>query len=404
MPFRRRTLALVAVLAALQMPSARWVEAADPLDPLLPASTGGIAEIDRDLAKLVAYQRVLVIGAHPDDEDTSLLAYAARGLGAEAAYLALSRGEGGQNVVGPQLGADLGLIRTQELLAARRVDGARQFFTRAFDFGFTSSLDETLHFWPKQDLLLDTVRILRRFRPQVVVSIFPDDGRGGHGQHQAAGLVAHEAFRMAGDPKAFPELAKEGLLPWKPQALYRSAWFNKEEATMVLPLGEASIRSPVSRSVSCGGEPPAAIARSRWAACREMGARVRASLDLGGAGREGTTLRGRRYASASNRSGVAGRRSAVAAAELDLAERGPARRAALIAAGCAPLPLLREVLLHLRLARDRAAGGEDTDRCRGDRSDRREDRGRRARVRHAPRAWRSTPPPDRERRWCRASR
>ncbi|MEO8502798.1 MAG: PIG-L family deacetylase [Acidobacteriota bacterium] len=360
MPSRRRLLTLVAVLVTLQMPPIRSALAADPLDPLLPASTGGVAEIDHDLAKLVAHQRVLVIGAHPDDEDTSLLAYAARGLGAEAAYLALSRGEGGQNVVGPQLGADLGLIRTQELLAARRVDGARQFFTRAFDFGFTSSLDETLRFWPKQDLLLDTVRILRRFRPQVVVSIFPDDGRGGHGQHQAAGVVAHEAFKMAGDPKAFPELAKEGLLPWKPLALYRSAWFNREEATMVLPLG--GIDPFTGKSIGQLAAESRGRHRSQsMGRLQEMGARdTRIAWVSGGAGREGTTL----FA------GIDTRLQAIAqvlpdgalrgeiATELDLAENAArqARGRLVPQDASAVAPLLREVLLHLRLARERAAG------------------------------------------------
>src|SRR6187455_1311140 len=168
---RSRALGLCA-LALLACVAGR-APAAAQIDPLAPATSGGVPEIDRELGRLVAHQRLLVIGAHPDDEDTSLLAFATRGLGADAAYLSLSRGEGGQNVVGPQLGADLGLIRTQELLQARRVDGARQFFTRAFDFGFTSSLEETLRFWPKQELLRDAVRIIRRFRPQVVVSIFP---------------------------------------------------------------------------------------------------------------------------------------------------------------------------------------------------------------------------------------
>ena len=103
-------------------------------DPLLPAGTGGLAVVDRALAKLSTHRRLLVVGAHPDDEDTSALAYVARDLGGEAAYLSLSRGEGGQNLIGPELGAALGVLRTNELLAARRVDGARQYFTRAFDF------------------------------------------------------------------------------------------------------------------------------------------------------------------------------------------------------------------------------------------------------------------------------
>ena len=136
------------------------------------------------------YRRVLVIGAHPDDEDTELLTVLVRGMGAEAAYLSLNRGEGGQNLIGPELGEALGLIRTEELLAARRLDGARQYFTRAYDFGFSKTLDETWAEWPRDTILKDVVRIVRRFRPQVLVSIFRGNPRDGHGQHQAAGWVS----------------------------------------------------------------------------------------------------------------------------------------------------------------------------------------------------------------------
>jgi LmbE family N-acetylglucosaminyl deacetylase len=204
---------------------------------LEPASTGGVAAIERDLAKLQAHARLLVVGAHPDDEDTSLLTLVARGMGGEAAYLSLSRGEGGQNLIGPELGIDLGLLRTQELLAARRVDGGRQYFTRAFDFGYTRSLEETLRRWPKETLLEDVVRVMRRFRPQVVVSIFPADGGGGHGQHQAAGVAAHEAFRLSGDAAALPQLESEGLAPWAPKTLYRATWFDREATTLVISTG-----------------------------------------------------------------------------------------------------------------------------------------------------------------------
>ncbi|HET9209579.1 MAG TPA: PIG-L family deacetylase, partial [Thermoanaerobaculia bacterium] len=170
-----------------------------------------------------------VIGAHPDDEDTSLLALAARELGSEAAYFSLTRGEGGQNLIGPELGVGLGLIRTHELLAARRIDGGRQYFSRAYDFGFTRSRDEALRLWSKDALLEDAVRVIRRFKPQVVVSVFPGVPSPTHGQHQTAGLIAHEAFPLAGNPSAMPGLTKEGLAPWTPQALYRSLWSSKTE-------------------------------------------------------------------------------------------------------------------------------------------------------------------------------
>ena len=246
-----RTVALPALLATLLL-LAPAVPASDVLEsfqtPLEPPGTGGVERIDRALAKLTGHRRVLVVGAHPDDEDTTLLALVARGLGGEAAYLSLSRGEGGQNLIGPELGPGLGLIRSQELMTARRVDGARQYFTRAYDFGYTRSLDETLERWPREVLLEDAVRVVRRFRPQVIVSVFPPDARAGHGQHQAAGLVGGEVYELAGDPEAFPELAEEGLAPWQPRALYRNTWWRgRDETTVVEPAG---VIDPVSgRSV-----------------------------------------------------------------------------------------------------------------------------------------------------------
>src|SRR5436309_3051272 len=205
--------------------------------PLEPAATGGVAAVDRALAKLSTHKRLLVIGAHPDDEDTSLIALVSRGMGGDAAYLSLSRGEGGQNVIGPELGVGLGLLRSRELLAARAVDGGRQFFARAFDFGYTRSLDETLRLWPKDVLVEDAVRVIRRFRPQVVVSVFPGVPHPNHGQHQAAGVTAYAAFPLAGDPQALPQLAAEGLPPWTPAALYRSTFFDPNATTITLPTG-----------------------------------------------------------------------------------------------------------------------------------------------------------------------
>jgi LmbE family N-acetylglucosaminyl deacetylase len=206
---------------------------------LEPPSTGGIVALDRELRMLGHDKRVLMIGAHPDDEDTELLTVLVRGLGAEAAYLSLNRGEGGQNLIGPELGEGLGLLRTEELLAARRLDGARQYFTRAYDFGYSKSLDETWRHWPRDSILKDVVRIVRRFRPQVVVSVFSGTPRDGHGQHQAAGWAAQEAFRAAGDSSRFPELAREeGLAPWTPLKLYRSARFDTAATTTTLDGGE----------------------------------------------------------------------------------------------------------------------------------------------------------------------
>jgi LmbE family N-acetylglucosaminyl deacetylase len=183
------------------------------------------------------YKRVLVIGAHPDDEDTELLTILVRGEGAEVAYLSLNRGEGGQNAIGPELGEALGLLRSEELLAARRLDGARQFFARTYDFGFSKTLDETWTHWPRDSVLEDVVRIVRRFRPQIVVSIFSGTPRDGHGQHQAAGWAAQEAYRIAGDPTRFGQLARAGLAPWTPLKLYRSTRFDSAATTLLLQGG-----------------------------------------------------------------------------------------------------------------------------------------------------------------------
>jgi LmbE family N-acetylglucosaminyl deacetylase len=205
------------------------------LGQLEPPSTGGAVALDQELRMLGHYKRVLMIGAHPDDEDTELLTILVRGMGAEAAYLSINRGEGGQNLIGPELGEALGLIRAEELLAARRLDGARQYFTRAYDFGYSKTVDETWQHWPRDTILKDVVRIVRRFRPQVIVSIFSGTPRDGHGQHQAAGWSAQEAFRVAGDSSQFRELlSEEALVPWSPLKLYRSTRFDSAATTLTL--------------------------------------------------------------------------------------------------------------------------------------------------------------------------
>ncbi|MEZ4587893.1 MAG: PIG-L family deacetylase [Gemmatimonadales bacterium] len=184
-------------------------------------------------------KRVLLIAAHPDDEDTELLTYLVRREGAEAAYLSLTRGEGGQNLVGTELFEGLGLLRSGELLAARELDGARQYFTRAFDFGFSKTIDEAFRFWPRDSVLKDVVRTIRRFEPQIVVATFSGTPRDGHGQHQVAGWAARAAFEAAGDPRRFPELEREeGLAAWAPSKLYRSARFDSSGTTLILDGGE----------------------------------------------------------------------------------------------------------------------------------------------------------------------
>jgi LmbE family N-acetylglucosaminyl deacetylase len=180
------------------------------------------AETQAALRRLAVAGSVLYVGAHPDDENTALLAYLARGRGARTAYLSLTRGDGGQNILGPEKGELLGVVRTQELLAARRIDGAEQFFTRAIDFGFTKSPEETFRFWDHDAVLADVVWVVRRFRPDVVVARFPTNGDGGHGQHTASAILASEAFDAAGDPARFPEQLKNGVQPWKPKRLVRN--------------------------------------------------------------------------------------------------------------------------------------------------------------------------------------
>ena len=187
------------------------------------AGTGGLARLAEERQLAGNWRRVLMIGAHPDDEDTELLTILARGQGIETAYLSLTRGDGGQNLIGSELGVALGVLRTEELLSARRIDGGRQFFGRAFDFGFSKTMAESFQFWPRDSLLKDAVRIIRRFRPHVIVSVWSGTPADGHGHHQASGAVAYDAFHAASDSSRFPELEREeGLQPWRVAKFYRS--------------------------------------------------------------------------------------------------------------------------------------------------------------------------------------
>lgn len=198
----------------------------------------GAAALGLSLRKLGTTKRVLMVGAHPDDEDTQLLARFALEEGADVAYLSLTRGEGGQNGIGPELGEGLGLLRTEELLAARRVDGAEQFFTRAYDFGFSKSAEETFAHWPREEILRDVVRVVRLYRPDIIVTVFSGTPRDGHGHHQVSAMLAHEAFAAAADPARFPEQLREGLRPWQTARLYQSMRGNTENATVRVPIGD----------------------------------------------------------------------------------------------------------------------------------------------------------------------
>ena len=166
------------------------------------------ADIYLGLKKLNVLGSVLYIAAHPDDENTRLLTYFSKDRLYRTGYLSLTRGDGGQNLIGDEQGVELGLIRTQELLAARRIDGAEQFFTRAFDFGFSKNPEETFKHWDKEKILSDVVWVIRKFQPDVVITRFPTTGEGGHGHHTASAILANEAFTAAADPKRFPEQLK----------------------------------------------------------------------------------------------------------------------------------------------------------------------------------------------------
>ncbi|HNF44055.1 MAG TPA: PIG-L family deacetylase, partial [Ferruginibacter sp.] len=177
------------------------------------------SEILLQVKKLNVLGSVLYIAAHPDDENTRLLAYLANEKLYRTGYLSLTRGDGGQNLIGDEQGVDLGLIRTQELLAARRIDGAEQFFSRAFDFGFSKSPEEALRFWGHDKILSDVVWVIRKFRPDVIITRFPTTGEGGHGHHTASAILAEEAFDAAADPARFPEQLKQGVSVWQAKRL-----------------------------------------------------------------------------------------------------------------------------------------------------------------------------------------
>ena len=188
--------------------------------PLLPSDQMNASEIQLALEKLNVLGRVLYIAAHPDDENTNLMAFWSNGSLYDAAYLSVTRGDGGQNILGPELGERLGVIRTEELLDARRIDHARQFFTRALDFGFSKTAKETLHIWDHDKILADVVWVIRNFRPDVIVTRFSPEDDKTHGHHTASAILATEAFSAAADPKRFPEQ----LAFVKPWQAARLAW------------------------------------------------------------------------------------------------------------------------------------------------------------------------------------
>src|SRR5690625_3531885 len=203
------------------------------------------AQIKESLEKLNTVGRVLYVAAHPDDENTQLLAWLANDQKYRTAYLALTRGDGGQNLVGDEQGPFLGLIRTEELLAARRNDGAEQFFSHALDFGFSKTAKETFEFWGHRRILADVVWRIRKFRPDIIICRFPEDKRAGHGNHWASAILAHEAFDAAADPEQFPEQLKY-VKPWQPKRILWNTY----------NFGQTHTTSPEQFNMDIGGFNP----------------------------------------------------------------------------------------------------------------------------------------------------
>ncbi len=180
---------------------------------------------------------VLYIAAHPDDENTQFIAYVAKARAMRVGYLSLTRGEGGQDLIGPEIGDPLGVIRTQELLAARRIDGGEQFFTCAKDFGFSKDYEQTLAKWDRQAVLSDVVRVIREFKPDVIVTRFPPEAGGTHGHHTASTVLALEAFKFAGEA-TYPGNDEHYPAPWQPKRIFWNAFRgNKDRPTLKLDIG-----------------------------------------------------------------------------------------------------------------------------------------------------------------------
>ena len=185
-------------------------------------------DIYHEIEKLVSPYRVLYLAAHPDDENTRLISYFANEVKASTAYLSLTRGDGGQNLIGDEKGDLLGVLRTQELLAAREIDGGRQFFTRAVDFGYSKSSTETFAFWEKDRILSDVVYIFRYFKPHIVINRFPTENYGGHGHHLASAILSEEAFSISAQHDRYTDQLQE-LSPWNVGTLFfnNSSWWDK---------------------------------------------------------------------------------------------------------------------------------------------------------------------------------
>ncbi len=187
----------------------------------------GSAALWQSLKKLHTRASLIMVTAHPDDEDGGMLAYESRGQGTRVALLTLNRGEGGANVMSPDYFDALGLVRTMELLSAGRYYGVDQYWTRVIDYGFSKTKAESISKWTHDRVLYDVVRVVRMVRPLVITSVFVGGPSDGHGNHQTAGAMAQEVFKAAGDPNVFPDQIKEGLRPWTPLKDYARAPFGR---------------------------------------------------------------------------------------------------------------------------------------------------------------------------------
>lgn len=187
------------------------------------------SEILAQLESFNSFKTVLYLAAHPDDENTRVISWLVNGEHARTGYLSLTRGDGGQNLIGTEIGDELGILRTRELLAARSIDGGEQYFTRAVDFGYSRSAEETLEKWDEEQILSDVVWVIRKFRPQLIITRFPPDKRAGHGHHTASAMLAIQAFEAAADENQFPEQL-EFVEPWQVQSVYwnGSLWWDKD--------------------------------------------------------------------------------------------------------------------------------------------------------------------------------
>src|SRR5580765_5010958 len=198
--------------------------------PSRPNAATGITDVRGDVAlrlmlrKLATVATVMHITAHPDDENSALMAMESHGEGMRVVLATATRGNGGQNEIGPEIFEALGVLRTEEIAAIHRFDGAEQYFTRAVDFGFSFSVDETFEKWGRDEILGDYVRLIRTIRPDVITGLTPTGGGGGQ-HHQASALLAHEAFKAAADPTKYPEQIKEGLRAWQPLKFYFTVGF-----------------------------------------------------------------------------------------------------------------------------------------------------------------------------------